>query len=346
MTLNIVCRSKAYQRSGLIIRLKNLPLLINSTYLLMQIYLAPLQGLTDRIFREAFSKNIGLFDKTFSPFIRVQNENFYRPTQCNDILATHNLFQQPVPQFLGNDAASFQKFEELCTENGYNEVNINMGCPYPMVTGKKMGAGLLAHPDLISKLLEGVFSQTKLRVSVKCRLGMENTNDFPEIIAILNQFPLEEVIIHPRIGKQQYKGEADMKAFAQFLPLVKHSVCYNGDILTPEDVNRLVQLSPQTDKIMIGRGLLRNPFLLSEIRGEKLTREEKVKKLRNFHLSMIENCGKKYSGDQHFLRHMVELWEYQSLAFEDGHKIFKAVKKCKTQSQYGEIIFAAINNYQ
>ena len=175
---------------------------------------------------------------------------------------------------------------------------------------------------------------------------MENTNGFDEIIAILNQYPFEEVILHPRIGKQQYKGEADMKAFAQFVPLVKHSVCYNGDILTPEDVNRLVQLSPQTDKIMIGRGILRNPFLLSEIRGEKLTREERVKKLRNFHLSMIENCEKKYSGDQHFLRHMVEFWEYQSLAFEDGHKIFKAVKKCKTQSQYGEIIFAAINNYQ
>ena len=92
----------------------------------MQIYLAPLQGLTDRVFRASFYENIGHFDKTFSPFIRVQNENFYRPSQCNDILATHNQFQQPVPQFLGNDAASFQKFEELCTENGYNEVNINM----------------------------------------------------------------------------------------------------------------------------------------------------------------------------------------------------------------------------
>jgi tRNA-dihydrouridine synthase len=144
----------------------------------MKIYLAPLQGLTDWIFRESFSQHIGKFEKTFTPFIRVQGVDFYRPSQCNDLLPTHNVSQKPIPQFLGNTVESFKRFEELCLEHGYTEANINMGCPYPMVTGKRMGAGLLAHPTEVVKLLEGVFAKTRLKISIKTRLGLENSADF------------------------------------------------------------------------------------------------------------------------------------------------------------------------
>jgi len=170
----------------------------------MQIYLAPLQGLTDWIFRESYSQHIGQFDKTFTPFVRVQGGDFYRPSQCNDLLPVHNMFQKPVPQFLGNSADSFNRFEELCLEHGYTEVNINMGCPYPMVTGKRMGAGLLTHPDEVTSLLEGIFATTQLKISIKCRLGQENASEFDQLIPIFNAFPLDDIILHPRIGKQQY----------------------------------------------------------------------------------------------------------------------------------------------
>ncbi|MEI6753839.1 MAG: tRNA-dihydrouridine synthase family protein [Paludibacter sp.] len=182
----------------------------------IQIYLAPLQGLTDWIFRESFSQHIGQFDKTFTPFVRVQGGEFYRPSQCNDLLPAHNAFQQPIPQFLGNTAESFRLFEELCLQNGYTEANINMGCPYPMVTGKGMGAGLLAHPLEVAKLLEGIFAETKLKISIKTRLGQENATELEPLIPIFNAFPLEQLIIHPRIGKQQYKGEVDLPASYQF----------------------------------------------------------------------------------------------------------------------------------
>lgn len=311
----------------------------------MQLYLAPLQGLTDWIFREAFSEHIGRFDKTFTPFVRMQQGEFYRPSQCNDLLPTNNSFQKPVPQFLGNDVLSFKKFEAFCLENNYKEVNINMGCPYPMVTGKRMGAGLLANPTLVASLLEGAFTNTSLKISVKCRLGLDDATQFSEIVSIFNSFPLEELIIHPRIGKQQYKGTPDRQNFAHYAPLLKHSVCYNGDINSLNDLTEIQQLHPTLNKVMIGRGVVQNPFLLHELRNETLSSSDKVKMLRNFHLSMIAHCKTKYASDQHFLKRMEELWEYHHKLYDNGHKVYKQVRKSRTLAQYEEAVFKAINSF-
>jgi len=309
----------------------------------MHIYLAPLQGLTDWIFRESYSESIATFDKTFSPFIRVQNAEFYRPSQSNDILPENNTHQKPVPQFLGNDAASFQLFEQLCLQHHYSEVNINMGCPFPIVVGKGMGAGILPDAEQVKRLLDAVFASSNLNISIKCRLGKENATEFEQLIPIFNDFPLHEIIIHPRVGIQQYKGEVQLDAFQTFAPQLKHSICYNGDILSVDDVIKVQQIFPPLDSIMIGRGILQNPFLLSEIRNEILTPEEKVRMLRNFHLAIIEHSKKKYSGDLHFLKRLEELWSYHYHLFEDGRKIFKQIKKCNSLSKYETIVFKAIN---
>jgi tRNA-dihydrouridine synthase len=221
-----------------------------------------------------------------------------------------------------------------------------MGCPYPMVTGKRMGAGLLPNPALIADLLEGAFKNSALKISVKCRLGLEDSIQFEELIPIFNNYPLEEIIIHPRIGKQQYKGEVDREAFAKYAPQLKHSVCYNGDILTVDALKAVQKLYPTLDKVMIGRGVLANPFLLSELRNEELTVDAKTKMLRNFHLSLIEHCKKKYSGDLHFLKRMEELWEYHFTAFEDGRKVYKQIRKSRTLAQYEEVVFKAISDLQ
>jgi len=308
----------------------------------MEIYLAPLQGLTDWIFRESFAQHIGKFDKTFSPFIRVQNGDFYRPSQCNDILSQNNTFQKPIPQFLGNNADSFKRFEEFCLNHNYPEVNINLGCPFPMVTGKKMGSGLLLHPELVKDLFESIYSTTQLKISIKCRLGLENATEFEQLIPIFNSFPFEEIILHPRVGKQQYKGEVDLNSFTRYAPLLKHPVCYNGDILTVADVENIRTLAPEVNSIMIGRGILQNPFLLAEIRNQDLSKKDKEKMLINFHLSIIEHCKQKYSGDLHMLKRLEELWAYQAEGFADRHKILKQVKKSKTLAQYEAVIFKAI----
>ncbi len=310
----------------------------------MQLYLAPLQGLTDWIFREAYTEHIGKFDKTFSPFIRAQNGDFYRPSQCNDIIPARNTFQVPVPQFLGNNTPSFQRFEALCHLHQYTEVNINLGCPFSRVINKSMGAGLLSQPERIAEMLEEIFAITKLKVSIKCRLGQAETSEFEKLIPIFNNYPFEEVIIHPRLGKQMYKGEIYYDEFARYAPLLKHSVCYNGDISSIADIEKIQALTPAIDRFMIGRGLLQQPFLLAQLRGQELTHDQKVKMIRNFHLSVIEYCKQKYSGDLHLLRRFVELWSYHAEAFEDGRKILKNIKKCNTLAKYEAVIFKAIND--
>jgi len=309
----------------------------------MKIYLAPLQGLTDWIFREAYSEHIGQFDKSFAPFIRVQNGEFYHPSQCNDILPAHNTFQKPVPQFLGNDAVSFKRFEDLCLEHQYTEVNINMGCPFIKVVSKGMGAGMLPHPDKVADFLEQIFATTKLAVSVKCRLGQNDVAEFEQLIPVFNDFPISEMIIHPRIAKQMYKGEVYYEAYSRYASMLKHPICYNGDILNIGDLEKIQALTPQVERFMIGRGILQHPFLLAQIKNQELTREEKVSKLRAFHISLIELCKQKYSGDLNLLRRFEEMWGYHAEGFEDGRKIFKQIKKCNTLVKYEGVIFKAIN---
>jgi len=308
----------------------------------MEVYLAPMQGLTDWIFRESYYEHIGKFDKAFAPFIRVQNDDFYHPSQRNDILPQHNTIQKPVPQFLGNDAGSFKLFEELCIEHGYTEVNINLGCPFIKVTSKGMGAGMLPHPDKVAGLLEKIFATTKLAISVKCRLGQESATEFEPLIPVFNDFPIEEMIIHPRIGKQMYKGEVDQEAFVRYAPMLKHPICYNGDIVKMADIERIQSIMPGISRIMIGRGILQNPFLLAEIRKQDLSRVEKVSMLKAFHISVMERCKEKYSGDLNILRRLEEMWEYHAEGFEDGRKVFKQVKKCNTLAKYEVVLFKAI----
>lgn len=274
----------------------------------------------------------------FTPFVRVQRSEFYRPTQCNDLLMKNNQYQKPVPQFLGNDAASFGRFEALCAEEGYEEVNINMGCPYPMVTGKKMGAGLLSEPATIEKMLSEILRSTKLKISVKCRLGMERAEEFEKVAAVLNQFQLEEVILHPRVGKQQYKGEADAEAFAYYADKLTHKVCYNGDIRSAKDTERVKEHRPDTETWMLGRGLLRNPFLAQELKGMTLSKAEKAERLGKFHFEMLELCAQRYENESQYLRRFEELWSYHADWYEEGHKLYKMVKKSKHAAQYESVI--------
>lgn len=311
---------------------------------MIELYMAPLQGLTDWIFREAFCRHIGGIDKTFSPFIRIHNGEYYRPVQCKDIFSEHNRYQNPIPQFLGNDVQSFRVFEQLCLEKGYQHVNINMGCPYPMVTNRGFGAGLLEQPVLIASFLEEIFAETQLHISIKCRLGLHTADEFEEIIPVFNQFPLEEVILHPRIGKQQYKGTVDTEAFAKYSQQLKHSVCYNGDILSVEDSRRIAEQFPGLKKLMIGRGLLVNPFLAHEIKGTVFSKHEKAEKLIRFHQEMIQLCADKYANEHQYLKRFTELWEYHADMYTDGHKLYKMVKKSKSLEQYELAIRRAIEN--
>lgn len=171
---------------------------------------------------------------------------------------------------------------------------------------------------------------------------MDNATEFEALIPLFNEFPLEEISIHPRVGKQQYKGDVDFDAFINYSSALKAPVCYNGDVNSYEDAVRILQQAPELQAMMLGRGVLANPFLLSDVRNELLTAEEKATKLKHFHAELIAYCQQKYSGDHHFLKHLEELWSYHAAAFENSHKLFKQIKKCKSREQYESIIFHAI----
>ena len=309
----------------------------------MQIYLAPLQGLTDWIFRESFYECIVPFDKSFSPFIRIEKGEFIRKSQCNDILPEHNQFQSPIPQFLGNDFESFKKFEELCLQYNYKEANINVGCPFPKVANHHLGSGLLSYPTEIDTLFEQIFSNTKLSLSVKCRLGQEEPSEFEEIIPILNKYPLQEVIIHARTGVQKYKGNVLIDAFEKYAKLLSHSVCYNGDICTIEDIEKIKKILPQLEKVMIGRGIFKNPFLLHEIKQLPLSSSEKMDKLLKFHFAIIERCSQKYSGNFSVLKRFEEMWEHHACMYDNPHKTHKLIKKCSNLARYKKTITEIIS---
>lgn len=310
----------------------------------MKLYLAPLQGVTDWVFRDAYYSCIGKFDKAFSPFIRIDNGKYTRPNQCNDIKPEYNKHQKPIPQFLGNNADDFKIFEALCIQQGYSEVNINFGCPYPMVTNKQFGAGILSQPKLVSDFLDKTFSNTKLTISIKCRLGQENSSEFEKLTPIFNNYPIHEIIIHPRVATQMYTGNVELNSFAKYAQQLTAPVCYNGDILHTSDIQKIQEVSPNTTRFMIGRGILQNPFILSEIQGKEYTHEEKTHKLQNFHASLIELCGTKYSGDKSVLKRFTEMWTYHKDAFEGGQKLFKKVKKCQTLAKYEQVIFSEMKN--
>lgn len=297
-----------------------------------RIYLAPLQGFTDYAFRSVFSKLFGTPDASFSPFIETHKPD---SRTFRDVTPDRNTLGDLVPQILGNDAAEMIPIIKQLQEMGYNEINWNLGCPYPMVTKKQMGAGLLTSPKRIDSILATVFAETNGKFSVKMRLGLTNNDEWKALVPVLNRYPLHELIIHGRTAAQMYKGEVDIAAFTEFSKQIVHPVCYNGNIFSLEDFTRLSAELPHIERWMLGRGLLANPLLMQEIKtGVKSTSEDVRKALGNLHNHLIEINTQRLNGSSHVLNKMKPYWEYFSLSIEGHEKGLKKIKKSVTLDAY------------
>ncbi len=311
----------------------------------MEISLAPLQGYTEYPFRNAFSEIIGGVDKYYSPFIRFENDGSIRKKHINDILPENNRKTGTIPQILVNSTKGFLKLANLIEEFGYTELNWNLGCPFPMVAKRRLGSGLLASPEIIHQILDEVMPKTKLRISVKLRSGYNNDSEIDAVIGVLNQFPVSEIIYHPRIGKQQYKGHADIKKFAEVQSISKHTMAYNGDIDSAEKFKSIKTTIPDIRHYMIGRGLISNPFLATEIKtGKPLADAQKRALFNEFHNCLLEHYATALSGNAHILNKFIHYWEYFSRLFIDGKKTYKIVKKCKTVDELKQNTDFIINN--
>jgi len=300
-----------------------------------KVYFAPLQESTDHIYRNAYSKFFAGVDKYFAPYILRQNDGTVKGSHLRDINKIKNPDNPVIPQILAGNSADFIFLAKLLHDNGYGEFNWNLGCPYPMVTNKGLGSGLLPYPERIKTILQESLPEIQGRISVKMRAGLVSPDEIFEVIGVLNDFPIHEVIFHPRIAKQLYRGVPDTYLFAEIKQRVCHPLVYNGDIETAEDFDRLNGLFGDTNTWMIGRGILKNPFLPMLLSNGTLPEQRvKAEMLRNFHDEILLNYSKILNGNSHLLMKMVKFWSYFCFAFPDPHKTFKAIKKAANISKY------------
>lgn len=297
----------------------------------MKYYLAPMEGITGHIYRNAYEKYFHNIDKYFTPFI-VPNESLSLKTkELRDMLPENNEGLNIVPQILTNNAEGFVLTANKLKQLGYEEINLNLGCPAGTVVSKKRGSGFLAYPEELDRFLDEIYKINDMKISIKTRLGKERADEFYKLIEIYNKYPLEELIIHPRTREDFYGNTPNLEIFKESLKLSKHSICYNGDIFTVDNYNKIVKEFPQVDKIMIGRGILANPGLIDEIKENKFITKEILKQ---FHDEIFENYIILLKEDKNAMYRMKELWGYMSHIFTNNKKYYKKIKKAQKAIDY------------
>lgn len=303
-----------------------------------RLYLAPLRGLTDYIYRNTFTRHFDGFDAAVSPFIPTVSAAHFKISHLKDVLPANNSAMPITPQIMGNNADDFITLAEHLYELGYSTVNWNLGCPFPMVAKKRRGSGLLRYPDIIEAFLEKTVPSIPNRLSIKTRLGCRQTDEILKLILIFNQYPLEEIIIHPRTGKQMYDGQPNLDMFEKCLELSRHRIVYNGDINDLATFNVYSERFRTVSLWMIGRGALANPFLPSIIKAGKDDFDNKVETFRYFYEDLFEAYRQVFSGPGHLLARLKGFWTYFSKPFHNSRKIEKKIHRTQKLNRYLEIV--------
>ena len=306
---------------------------------------SPLQGFTDFRFRNAQNKLFGGIDTFYSPYIRLNGKMIIKSSYERDLLPENNLDLEVIPQVITNDADEFLFVAKYVRELGYKELNWNLGCPYPMVTKSGMGSGLISNPEKINHVLERAHNESDIIVSMKMRLGYETTEEILHVLPILDKYPIKNIAIHARIGKQLYKGGVYLDAFQQCVDNTKHKLYYNGDITSVAKFQEMQQRFPSIDHWMIGRGLISDPFLPSMIKNNtKEYPENKIELFNTFHDTLYAIYSESLSGSTHILLKMYHLWEYFSATFSDPHKVLKKIKKAQSIRNYEAAVAEIFRN--
>lgn len=303
----------------------------------MQFYFAPMEGITGYVFRNVYQKYFGCIDKYMTPFIMPNQNRCFNSREKNDVMPEHNRGLFVVPQILTNCPENFIKTAEKLKEIGYEEINLNLGCPSKTVVSKGKGAGFLAHPAQLDQFLYEVFERVSIRVSIKTRIGKDSPEEFYSLVEIFNQYPLEELIVHPRIQQDFYNNKPNYEVFQRSLQLSKNPVCYNGDIVTVQDYRAFTERFPGVKRIMVGRGLLRNPGLIGEIVCQRPLDKQT---LRAFHDDLYEGYQSILFGDRNVLFKMKELWFYLIQIFSGHEKYAKKIRKAERLCAYEEAVTA------
>ena len=303
----------------------------------MEIHFAPLQGYTDSIFRKLHAEIFGGVDKYYTPFIRVERGDF-RKKDMRELPDETELCT--IPQIIASTKPEdIEKMVAMLEEKGYKEVNINMGCPFPMIAKHGMGSGLLADKEAVKAMIKVLEAHPSMQFSLKTRLGYDDENQIFEMTDIINNFPFTEVTMHPRIAKDQYSGDINHPKFAEFAKVCKHPLVYNGDVTTLDDINKISTVYPTLKGIMIGRGLLMNPALASEYKnGVIMSDKEKKDKSKQLIKKLFTQCEELMNGEEQSVAHVKAYFEYllPDIEKRNRKKVLKANKAEKLRGAIAE----------
>jgi len=302
------------------------------------LYLAPLQGYTNYIFRNVYNSYFEGIDLAVSPFVTLVEGKRVKRSHLKDVLPENNSGMKLIPQVLGYLPDQFIVMANDLYNLGYESLNWNLGCPVSSIARKKRGSGMLSHPELIEKTLNELLPKIPNKLSIKARLGYLNNKELLNIIPILNSFPLEFLNVHPRIGLQMYEGQLDLEAFSACVELSKHKIVFSGDIIDFDFHNELKNQFPSINDWMLGRGLLSNLFLPDEILQKKnYTKEKKLEVFSEFVNALFEELKKTKTADKHVLNKMKEYWVYFKRMFVDGDEIFNTLKYIQDPEEFNKM---------
>ena len=301
----------------------------------MKYYLAPLEGITGYIYRNTYEKYFHNINKYFTPFIVPNKSRSFNTKELKDTLPENNKGMNTVPQILTNDSEGFSTLSGKLQQLGYNEVNLNLGCPAGTVVSKNRGSGFLAKREELDMFLDEIFKINNMKISIKTRIGKDNSEEFYELIKIYNKYPIEELIIHPRTQKDFYGNKPNLEVFKDALALSINPVCYNGDIFTVGDNNKFIKQFPEVKTVMLGRGIIANPGLMNEIKSNFNIDKEVLK---DFHDEILDKYIELLKEDKNSMLKMKEIWSYMIYIFSDSKKYAKKIKKSQKLSDYKEAV--------
>lgn len=311
----------------------------------MKYYMAPLEEVTGYVFRNAYHRYFYPFDKYFAPFVaaKEQKGRLFNYKERNDILPENNRGLVLIPQILTNNSEAFIRTAKGMREYGYEEINLNLGCPSKTVVNGGRGSGFLQDREGLHKFLDEIFEQLDMKISIKTRLGRYDPEEIGPLMEIFNGYPLEELIIHPRIQKDFYKYTPRMECYRTAYETSRHSLCYNGDLFSTADFQKLCHDFPLTEKVMLGRGVLQNPWLIGMLRSTDPASSENLapadkELLRAFCEDLCAGYARVISGDKNVLFKLKALWIYLGTSFTNPQKYLKKIKKANRLAEYEEAV--------
>ncbi len=304
------------------------------------IYMAPLRGITDALFRRIYCKHFTGIDAAIAPFINPQRRSGLSDKLLADVFPDANDLKV-IPQQLNSNGDDFLALAERLYDLGYREINWNLGCPVPMVAKKRRGSGLLPFPDQIVAFLDHVIPRLKSRLSLKIRLGYHDHQESLTLLPRLDCYPLSEIIIHARLGKQLYRGPTHPDRFMECQQVSAHRLVYNGDIRTVSDYRELRKRF-NLERWMIGRGLVSNPFLPAEIKGARISAQDRSTKLQHFHDELFLAMKEKLEGPGHLLGRMKQVWIYFIGSFPEQKNALKKITKASSEAHYLDAVRAVL----